>query len=184
GLPVDVLRAHEQVGALARRLRRRLQRHGGWEEPYLALLARGVARAERLEVGTRLVGPDAHLPVGGGPEGAAHASLTAATPASGPPRGPAARSGLGAATAPRGRISFAPALARMALARSSLSRSTSEPPTPNPMARKNVLAIAPPMRIWSTRGNSASITSILPEILAPPSTARNGRRGWSSASPR
>src|SRR5438128_1137612 len=85
GLPMDVLGADQQVGALARRLRRRLQRHGGWEEPYLALLARLVARAERLEVGARLVGPDVHLPVGGEPEGAAHASSGAATPGSGLP---------------------------------------------------------------------------------------------------
>src|SRR2546421_4881226 len=80
----------------------------------------------------------------------------AGTRSLGTSRRSAARSRLGATTAPRGRISFAPALARMALARSSLSRSTSEPPTPNPMARKNVLAIAPPMRDRkSTRLNSS-----------------------------
>ena len=44
--------------------------------------------------------------------------------------------------------------------------------------------MAPPMRISSTLGSSASIRSILPEILAPPSTATNGRFGLSSASPR
>src|SRR5437867_3511596 len=82
---MDVLGADQQVGALARRLRGRLQRHGGWEEPYLALLARVVARAERLEVGARLVGPEVHLPVGGEPEGAAHASSSAATPGRGLP---------------------------------------------------------------------------------------------------
>ena len=36
----------------------------------------------------------------------------------------------------------------------------------------------------STLGSSASIRSILPLILAPPSTATNGRLGWCSASPR
>src|SRR5256885_16511568 len=82
GLPVDVLGADQQVGALARRLRRRLQRHGGREEPYLTLLARVVARPERLEVGARFVGPDVHLPIGGEPEGPAHASSSAATPGS------------------------------------------------------------------------------------------------------
>src|SRR3989454_2298408 len=96
----------------------------------------------------------------------------------------AARSRLGATTAPRGRMSFLPARATTALARSTLSRSTSDPPTPKPRARKNVFAMAPPTRISSTLGNSVSMTSILPEILAPPSTATKGRRGRSSASPR
>ena len=76
------------------------------------------------------------------------------------------------------------ARATRALARSTLSRSTSDPPTSKPRARKNVFAMAPPTRISSTLGNSASMTSILPEILAPPSTATKGRRGCSSASPR
>jgi len=40
-----------------------------------------------------------------------------------------------------------------------------------------VFAIAPPMRISSTFGSSAWITSIFPEIFAPPSTATNGRLG-------
>src|SRR5437016_4223983 len=96
----------------------------------------------------------------------------------------AARSRLGATTAPRGRMSFLPARATTALARSTLSRSTSDPPTPKPRARKNVFAMAPPTRISSTLGNRVSMTSILPEILAPPSTATKGRRGRSSASPR
>jgi hypothetical protein len=52
------------------------------------------------------------------------------------------------------------------------------------MAAKKVQAIAPPSRIWSTFGNSAEIRSILPLILAPPSTATKGRLGRSSASPR
>src|SRR2546422_247719 len=96
----------------------------------------------------------------------------------------AARSRLGATTAPRGRMSFLPARATTALARSTLSRSTSDPPTPKPRARKNVFAMAPPTRTSSTLGNRVSMTSILPEILAPPSTATKGRRGRSSASPR
>src|SRR6184192_3272774 len=65
----------------------------------------------------------------------------AGTRSLGTSRRSAARSRLGATTAPRGRISFAPALAMTVLAMSSLSRSTSEPPTPKPIARKNVLAI-------------------------------------------
>src|SRR5438128_2743604 len=78
----------------------------------------------------------------------------------------AGRARLGATTAPRGRISLAPAWARSSLARSSLSRSTREPPTWNPIARKNVFAIAPPMRISSTLGSSAWMTSIFPEDVA------------------
>src|SRR2546426_872267 len=74
----------------------------------------------------------------------------------------AGRARLGATTAPRGRISLAPALARSSLARSSLSRSTREPPTWNPIARKNVFAIAPPLSISSTLRSSASMTSMFP----------------------
>src|SRR5579859_6420453 len=94
------------------------------------------------------------------------------------------RSREGAITAPRGRISFFPALVRRAFARSIRSRSTREVPTSNPIAAKNVHAIAPPISTSSTRGRSDSITSILPEILAPPSTATKGRLGAASASPR
>ncbi len=67
---------------------------------------------------------------------------------------------------------------------STRSASTSEFPVSSPIARKNVQAIAPPIRISSTFGSNASIRSIFPEILAPPSTATNGRFGLSSASPR
>jgi hypothetical protein len=42
-------------------------------------------------------------------------------------------------------------------------------------------AIAPPTSSASTFGSSASMTSIFPEILEPPSTATNGRFGFSSA---
>ena len=62
-------------------------------------------------------------------------------------------------------------------ASSSRSGSTSELPVSRPIAAKKVHAIAPPIRIWSTLGSSASIRSILPLILAPPSTATNGRFG-------
>ncbi len=62
-------------------------------------------------------------------------------------------------------------------ARSSRSSSTSDLPVSRPMARKNVHAMAPPSRMASTLGRSASMRSILPLILAPPSTATNGRFG-------
>src|SRR5206468_1647506 len=308
-LPVDVLGTHQQIAALADRLRGGFERNGGSEEPDVAVVAPVVAGPEGLEVGAGLLRPEMHLPIGR-EEDASHASSSAATPGSGfpsrnssaapppvetcvslsskpataaaespppttvvaprfpastmasaiarvpasnggvsntpigpfqktdaiarvpasnggvsnTPIGPfqktvfaltmrarkssrvassmskmaqsagmrsldtarrsAARARLGATTAPRGRISFAPARAIKLCATSSLSRSTREPPTWNPMARKNVLAIAPPTRISSTRGSSAWITSILPEILAPPSTATKGRRGVASASPR
>ena len=42
----------------------------------------------------------------------------------------------------------------------------------------------PPMISVSTFGSSASITSILPETLAPPMIATNGRFGFLTASPR
>ena len=44
-----------------------------------------------------------------------------------------------------------------------------------PWATRKVLAIAPPITIALTRSSSASITSILSDTLAPPSTARYGR---------
>ena len=65
---------------------------------------------------------------------------------------------------------------------STRSASTSDFPVSKPMAAKNVHAMAPPIRISSTLGSSASMTSILPEIFAPPSTATNGRAARSSAS--
>ncbi len=67
---------------------------------------------------------------------------------------------------------------------STRSSSTREVPTSSPIALKKVQAIAPPIRIASTVGSSASIKSIFPEILAPPITATNGRFGLVSAWPR
>jgi hypothetical protein len=52
------------------------------------------------------------------------------------------------------------------------------------MARRNVLAMAPPMISRSTRGSRFSMTSIFPEIFAPPRIATNGRSGASRALPR
>src|SRR5256712_4716104 len=95
-----------------------------------------------------------------------------------------ARSSDGAITAPRGRISFLPLLASSSFASARRSGSTSDDPTSSPMAAKKVHAIAPPMSSSSTRGSSERITSILPEIFAPPSTATNGCFGSRSKSPR
>ena len=64
------------------------------------------------------------------------------------------------------------------------SGSTSDVPVSSPIAAKKVHAIAPPIRISSTCGSRCSITSILPEILAPPRIATKGRAGFSSACPR
>ena len=69
----------------------------------------------------------------------------------------------------------------MSRAASSLSSSTSDVPTGLPMALKKVYAIAPPMSRRSTRGIRFSMTSILSDTLAPPSTATNGRSGSPSA---
>ena len=66
-------------------------------------------------------------------------------------------------------------------AMSTRSGSTSDLPVSRPIARKNVYAIAPPMSRRSTLGSSASMTSILPEILEPPRIATNGRFGSASA---
>src|SRR3989441_1135844 len=66
-------------------LRRRLQRHGRWEEPYVAVLAGAVARAERLHVRARLDRSEVQLPVGGEAELPRHASSSATTPGSGLP---------------------------------------------------------------------------------------------------
>src|SRR6266496_1539841 len=95
-----------------------------------------------------------------------------------------ARSSDGAITAPRGRISFLPLVASSSLASAMRSTSTSESPTSSPMALTNVHAIAPPISSSSTRGNRDRITSILPEILAPPSTATKGCLGLVRSSPR
>jgi hypothetical protein len=70
------------------------------------------------------------------------------------------------------------------LARSKLSSSTSELPVSSPIAMKNVLAMAPPIRSRSTRPSSADMTPIFPEILEPPSMPMNGRSGSRSASSR
>ena len=67
---------------------------------------------------------------------------------------------------------------------STRSPSTSEFPVSSPIALKKVQAIAPPMRMASTLGRSASMRSTFPETLAPPRIATKGRFGWSSASPR
>ena len=56
-------------------------------------------------------------------------------------------------------------------ARSILSGSTSELPTSSPRALRKVKAMPPPMRMRSTRGSRWVMTSILPEILAPPRMA-------------
>src|SRR5207245_1402485 len=87
-------------------------------------------------------------------------------------------------TAPRGRMSFLPDCASSSLASAMRSASTSDEPTSSPIAAKNVHAIAPPINSSSTRGSSERMTSIFPEILAPPSTAINGRFGSRSNSPR
>src|SRR5882672_3416116 len=95
-----------------------------------------------------------------------------------------ARSSDGAITPPRGRISFLPLVASSSLASAMRSGSTNEPPTSSPIALKNVHAMAPPMSSSSTRGRSERMTSILPEIFAPPSTAMNGCLGLPSSWPR
>src|SRR6266576_971185 len=95
-----------------------------------------------------------------------------------------ARASAGAITPPRGRISFLPLVASSSLASAIRSGSTNESPTSSPMALKNVHAIAPPMSSSSTRGRSERMTSILPEIFAPPSTAMKGRLGLPSSWPR
>src|SRR5207244_7867739 len=67
------------------RLGRSFQRHGGRKEPHCTVLAGMVARAERLEVGTRLVGSEVHLPVGGEQQCSGHPSSSATTPGNGLP---------------------------------------------------------------------------------------------------
>src|ERR1700752_1077525 len=94
------------------------------------------------------------------------------------------RSSDGAITAPRGRISFLPLCVSSSFARAMRSGSTNEFPTSSPIAAKKVHAMAPPINNSSTFGNKDLITSIFPEIFAPPSTAMNGRLGLSSSCPR
>ena len=60
---------------------------------------------------------------------------------------------------------------------STWSGSNSESPIGLPCAAKNVKHIAPPMTSASTTPSNASTTPSLSEILAPPSTATNGRFG-------
>src|SRR5213593_3627090 len=83
-LPVDVLDAHQEVAALARRLDGGFDRDRGREEPHLAVLLAVVAGAERLQIGSGFIGPDVHFPVGGAQQ-SSHASSRAATPGSGFP---------------------------------------------------------------------------------------------------
>jgi hypothetical protein len=66
---------------------------------------------------------------------------------------------------------------RMRLHVSTWSGSNSESPIGLPCAAKNVKHIAPPITSESTTSSSASTTPSLSEILAPPSTATNGRFG-------
>ena len=64
------------------------------------------------------------------------------------------------------------------------SSSTRERPTDAPSAASKVNAMAPPIRMRSTRWINASITPSLSETFAPPRTATNGRSGPSSNLPR
>ena len=68
-------------------------------------------------------------------------------------------------------------LVEQTAARVDLSGSNSESPIGLPCAAKNVKHIAPPITIESTTPSNASTTPSLSEILAPPSTATNGRFG-------
>src|SRR5207247_7551738 len=83
-LPVDVLDAHQEVAALARRLGGGFDRDRGREEPHLAVLPAVVARADRLQIGSGLLRSGVHFPVGGARQ-AARASSTPAAPGSGFP---------------------------------------------------------------------------------------------------
>ena len=80
-LPVDILHADEQVGALTRGLGGGFERHGGGEEPGLAALMAVVAGAKGLHVGPGVVGAEIHLPIGREEE-VPHAASSAATPGS------------------------------------------------------------------------------------------------------
>ena len=74
--------------------------------------------------------------------------------------------------------------ARIWPASSTLSASRSDFPISNPCALKKVYAMPPPMIKVSTFDKRFCITSILPEIFAPPRIAVNGRTGLSTAAPR
>src|SRR5205085_4997526 len=285
GLPVDVLRSHQNVAVTGDGLRYRFDRQRGREEPDRAFVRHFPGRKECAQVLARFAGTHVHLPVARKDEWS-HASSSAATPGSSfpsrnssdapppvdtwlswssipataatespPPttvtapflpastsalaiaRVPASNGGVsntpigpfqkivlarssrarksccvvssmsyiahpvglasvvtdrfsrarsreGAITAPRGRISFLPDCASSSLASATRSGSTSEEPTSSPIAAKNVHAIAPPISSSSTRGSNERMTSIFPEIFAPPSTATNGCLGSRSNSPR
>src|SRR2546427_667451 len=67
---------------------------------------------------------------------------------------------------------------------STKSSSTSESPTPNPSALRNVFAMPPPISSLSIFERRFSRTSILVLTLAPPMTAAYGRFGSATARPR
>ena len=91
-------------------------------------------------------------------------------------------SGEVATTTSVGRITATPRLAaaaRISFAVPTRSASTSDVPTPTPWASRNVLAIPPTSTTVSARVARDCSVSSLPEILAPPTTATNGRSGLS-----
>ncbi len=116
------------------------------------------------------------------------------TPISSGPMASSSRAALGAlpsgaveTTQSTGSTSSTPRAAAWSstvFATSTLSGSTRERPVALSWARRKVNIMAPPISRPLTRVSSAVMTSILPEILAPPSTATNGRAGCSSARPR
>jgi len=75
------------------------------------------------------------------------------------------------------------ALAAIAAAASSPSSSTRDVPTSRPSALKKAKHIAPPTRTASAVSSILSMTPILSETLAPPSTTTNGRWGSVSSLP-
>ena len=86
GLPVDVLRAGQQMLVPAQPRRCGLQRNGRREERHGAPRPRPIDREKALEERARLARREVHLPVGGEEERARrHASSSAATPGSGFP---------------------------------------------------------------------------------------------------
>ena len=75
------------------------------------------------------------------------------------------------------------ALSSSFFASQTLSFSTRDDPTGTSWAARNVYAIAPPMMRALTRVRRASITPILSDTFAPPSTATYGRSGFSMRAP-
>ncbi len=73
------------------------------------------------------------------------------------------------------------AVASVRRASSTSSGAHSEAPTAWPCAARNGKHIAPPIRIASATSRKRSITAILSDTLAPPSTATSGRAGSSSS---